>query len=98
MLEWACESETGSLRFLRPPQLRALETYWYLRLIEGTPHVADLYQRLFPVDDLASHIEALGVPEAAFKGRTTTSKLSTSASAPTTISCGASGSRPSVRR
>jgi len=67
MLEWACESETGSLRFLRPPQLRALETYWYLRLIEGTPHVADLYQRLFPVDDLASHIEALGVPEAAFK-------------------------------
>lgn len=49
ILEWAVETETGRLRFLRRPQLRALETYWYLRLVEGTPHVFDLYQRLFPV-------------------------------------------------
>ncbi len=48
IFEWARDDETGSLRFLRRPQLRALETYWYLRLIEKTPHVFDLYQRLFP--------------------------------------------------
>ncbi len=28
VLEWAKETETGNLRFLRRPQLRALETYW----------------------------------------------------------------------
>jgi len=38
---------TGSLTFLREPQMRALETYWYLRLVEDTPHVFDLYKRLF---------------------------------------------------
>jgi type III restriction enzyme len=25
-----------------------LETYWYLRLVEGTPRVVDLYRKLFP--------------------------------------------------
>ena len=34
------------LRTLRAAQLRALETYWYLRLVEGTPHIFDLYQNL----------------------------------------------------
>jgi len=34
--------ESGTMRFLRPPQLRALETYWYLRVVENTPHIADL--------------------------------------------------------
>src|SRR3989304_8336307 len=48
MLEWATDFETDTLRFLRRPQLRALETYWYLRLVEGTPHVFTLYRRLFP--------------------------------------------------
>jgi hypothetical protein len=48
ILDWSGEMETGNLRFLRRPQLRALETYWYLRLVEGTPHVFDLYQRYFP--------------------------------------------------
>jgi type III restriction enzyme len=48
IFEWARDDQTGSLRFLRRPQLRALETYWYLRLIEKTPHVFDLYSRLFP--------------------------------------------------
>ena len=47
ILEWATDSEVGSLRFLRRPQLRALETYWYLRLIEGTPHIFSLYAKLF---------------------------------------------------
>ena len=43
ILEWARETESGNLRFLRRPQLRALETYWYLRLVEKTPHIFDLY-------------------------------------------------------
>lgn len=48
VLEWAKETETGNLRFLRRPQLRALETYWYLRLIEKTPHIFDLYRDIYP--------------------------------------------------
>src|SRR5206468_3154809 len=48
VLEWARDPESGHLRFLRAPQLQALETYWYLRLIERTPHILALYQRLFP--------------------------------------------------
>lgn len=48
ILEFARDLETGRLRFLRPPQLLALETYWYLRLVEGTPHILDLYRKLFP--------------------------------------------------
>lgn len=68
ILEWALEGETGNLRFLRRPQLQALETYWYLRLIEGTPHVFDLYRKAYsPDENLAELLEALGVPDAAFK-------------------------------
>lgn len=59
IFEWARDPDTGALRFLRAPQLRALETYWYLRLVEGTPHIFTLYQRLFPnPPDL---LEALGL-------------------------------------
>ena len=59
IFEWARDPDTGTLRFLRAPQLRALETYWYLRLVEGTPHIFTLYQRLFPSPpDL---LEALGL-------------------------------------
>ncbi len=59
IFEWASDPETGTPRFLRKPQLRALETYWYLRLVENTPHIFTLYQRLFPVpSDL---LEALGL-------------------------------------
>ena len=48
ILEWAHGvEETGNVRFLRAPQLRALETYWYLRLVEGTPHVLELYKRIY---------------------------------------------------
>lgn len=48
ILEWACGHQTGNLRYLRRPQFRALETYWCLRLIEKTPHVFELYQKLYP--------------------------------------------------
>lgn len=48
ILAWAATSDDGrSLRFLRRPQVLALETYWYLRLVENTPHVFDLYRRIY---------------------------------------------------
>ena len=47
ILEWAANPE-GSGFCLRRPQVRALETYWYLRLVENTPRIRDLYRRLFP--------------------------------------------------
>lgn len=37
--------EDGSPRYLREPQIRALETYWYLRLVECTPTIGELYER-----------------------------------------------------
>ena len=68
VLDWARDPETGSLRFLRPPQLRAVETYWYLRLVEKTAHISDLYEKFFdPGDEPDPYLEALGIPFAAFK-------------------------------
>lgn len=65
ILRFAFQGEGArALRFLRPPQLKALETYWYLRLVAGTPRVPDLYREVFPSKkDL---LEALGIPQAAF--------------------------------
>jgi type III restriction enzyme len=61
IFEWAQEAETGESRFLRNPQLRALETYWYLRLVEDTPQAFALYRKLFPGhSDL---LEALGLDD-----------------------------------
>lgn len=49
ILEFAVEdAENGQLRYLRRAQLRALETYWYLRLVLETPRIPDLYVKLFP--------------------------------------------------
>jgi len=68
VLEWAREGDAGALRYLRRPQLQALEAYWYLRLVENTPHIADLYRNVYPpADNLAGLLEALGIPDAAFK-------------------------------
>lgn len=47
ILEYAQE-EDGQLRYLRRAQFRALETYWYLRLVLNTPRIGDLYTELFP--------------------------------------------------
>jgi type III restriction enzyme len=47
ILEFNLNPETGNLRFLRKAQFEALETYWYLRLVEGTPHVFDLYKKMY---------------------------------------------------
>jgi len=73
ILEFAVEGEvagqsfpaSGSLRFLRAAQLRALETYWYLRLVEHTPRISALYQRLFTGSK--SRREALGLTSDALR-------------------------------
>ena len=67
ILEYAVESESGTLRYLRTPQLHALETYWYLRLVEGTPQIPDLYRKLYPKSDRPALLAALGITDAAFK-------------------------------
>ena len=56
ILDYAVLPESGNLRFLRQAQLRALETYWYLRLVEDTPHIFDLYRKYYsrPMDLLAA--------------------------------------------
>lgn len=59
ILEWQTDPETGGLRYLRTPQLRALEVYWYLRAVKGTPHVFDLYRELYPKP--AELLEVLGL-------------------------------------
>ncbi|MFZ5663146.1 MAG: DEAD/DEAH box helicase family protein [Pseudomonadota bacterium] len=46
ILDWLSGRDTGQTPFLRIPQVRALETYWYLRLVEETPRIFDLYQKL----------------------------------------------------
>ncbi len=48
ILDYATLPESDTRRFLRKAQLRALETYWYLRLVEGTPHIFELYRRYYP--------------------------------------------------
>jgi len=65
ILDWQSDTESGALRYLRTPQLRALEVYWYLRVVKNTPHIFDLYRQLYP--KTAELIEALGIPDAAFK-------------------------------
>jgi hypothetical protein len=53
------ESEERSLRYLRKAQFEALETYWYLRIVEKSPHIFELYKRLY--DDPVQLLKALGI-------------------------------------
>lgn len=46
ILDWLSGRDARQPPFLRIPQVRALETYWYLRLVQGTPGIFDLYQDL----------------------------------------------------
>ncbi|HVL54581.1 MAG TPA: hypothetical protein VM344_10030 [Vitreimonas sp.] len=54
--------DTPQLRYLRAAQLRALETYWYLRLVEATPTIPELYRRLF--ERTTERLTALGLGHA----------------------------------
>ena len=47
ILDFNFDKEQGNLRYLRKAQFEALETYWYLRIIEGTPHIFDLYKKIY---------------------------------------------------
>lgn len=58
ILEWARQPDVPAFR-LRAPQLKALETYWYLRLGEETPNVFELYTNLFP--KVTERLTALGM-------------------------------------
>ena len=47
ILNYNYDPEMGNLRFLRKAQFEALETYWYLRLVEKTPHIFNLYKKIY---------------------------------------------------
>jgi type III restriction enzyme len=67
ILLWATNPDGSGFR-LRTPQVRALETYWFLRLVENTPKIFDLYQKYFPpADDPDALLKALGIPVEAFQ-------------------------------
>ncbi|MHB8765824.1 MAG: Tn7 transposase TnsA N-terminal domain-containing protein [Deferrisomatales bacterium] len=46
VLEWSRDAETGGLRYLRAPQLRALEAYWYGAEDLPAVHLPDLARQL----------------------------------------------------
>jgi len=50
--------ENKTLRYLRKAQFEALETYWYLRLKEKTPHIFDLYKKYLQGENL---LDALNI-------------------------------------
>ncbi|MDR3572430.1 MAG: DEAD/DEAH box helicase family protein [Anaerolineaceae bacterium] len=58
IIQWAANPDVSSFR-LRQPQLRALETYWYLRLVEKTPHIFNLYTKCFA--KTTERLNALGM-------------------------------------
>jgi type III restriction enzyme len=67
VMDWAGAPDGAGWQ-LRPPQVRALETYWYLRLVEKTPRIFDLYERYYPPTEAkADFLKALGIPDAAFQ-------------------------------
>ncbi len=63
ILEWSGNPD-GSGFVLRPPQFQALQVYWYLRLIQKTPLIRDLYETIFPSKN--DRLKALGIPDQAF--------------------------------
>ena len=53
--------EQISLKYLREPQFQSLELYWFLRLVQKTPHIVDLYKHYYS-DDKRDFFDALGIP------------------------------------
>lgn len=51
-------NEDGSSRYLRIPQIEALEMYWYIRLVLKTPRLLELYKLAF--EDKQELAKALG--------------------------------------
>ena len=48
------------LKYLREPQFLALEVYWYVRTVQSTPHIIDLYKYYYG-DDSHRFLQALGI-------------------------------------
>ena len=65
ILDWQTDLETGCLRYMRKPQLKALEVYWYLRTTKDTPNIFQLYQQLY--QNTPALLKALGITNAAFE-------------------------------
>jgi len=55
------ENDSGlkSLRYLRKAQIEALETYWYLRIVEDTPKIFELYNKIYNTPE--DRLKALGI-------------------------------------
>ena len=47
ILEWVRDPGVPTFRW-RVTKMQALETYCYLRLVENTPHIFELFTNLFP--------------------------------------------------
>ena len=61
ILAYQKEEDNLTLKFLREPQLLALEVYWYVRLVLKTPHIIDIYKDYYGKDKRA-FFDVLGVP------------------------------------
>ena len=61
ILAYQKEEDSLTPKFLRAPQLLALEVYWYVRLVLKTPHIVDLYKHYYG-NDKQEFFTAIGVP------------------------------------
>src|SRR5690606_22121682 len=59
VLDWLSGRDAAQPPFLRIPQVRALETYWYLRLVEGTSSIPELYAKF--ANNPSEHLQSLGL-------------------------------------
>jgi hypothetical protein len=98
VLDWAHGSDGVNVRYLRMPHLRALEVYWYLRLVKRTPQVPDLYRGLFPRTTDCLKALGLGISSSLRRRPTRASTRCSSACRQTTHSYGGSSWRLSARR
>ena len=62
ILAWQTEKQEDRSvpKYLREPQLLALEVYWYVRLVLKTPHILDIYRHFYGTDKKV-FFKALGV-------------------------------------
>ena len=62
ILAWQTEKQEDRSvpKYLREPQLLALDVYWYVRLVLKTPHILDIYRHFYGTDKKV-FFEALGV-------------------------------------
>ena len=58
--QWDEQRGDQTLHYLRAAQMQALETYWFLRLVKGTPRFMELYKNYYGEDE--SLLKALGLP------------------------------------